>query len=148
YSGVAIVVAVGLVALISQVGRVSFNYDGSKLEDMTLPSVRLDRRMDKILGHSQSAVAVRTDSQEIERQVVQQLNARKAERGKDSTIDFVRSMDELVPDLQDKKAAVLQAIRERLEKLDPERLPKDLRDNWESYLKLTRASAFQKQDLP
>ncbi|HVG63947.1 MAG TPA: MMPL family transporter [Hyalangium sp.] len=148
YRGVAIAVAVGLVAIISQMGRLSFNYDANKLEDMTLPSVRLDRRMDKILGYSQSPVVVLTDSQEMERQVVQQLNARKAERGKDSTIDFVRSMDELVPEQQDKKAAVIQAIRQRLEKLDPERLPTDLQANWDSYLKLARASAFQKQDLP
>jgi predicted RND superfamily exporter protein len=148
YRGVAIVVAVGLVAIISQMGRLSFNYDASKLEDMTLPSVRLDRRMDKILGYSQSPVVVLTDSQEMERQVVQQLNARKAEYGKDSTIDFVRSMDELVPEKQDRKATVIQAIRERLEKLDPERLPKDLQANWDNYLKLARASAFQKQDLP
>jgi uncharacterized protein len=148
YRGVAIVIAVGLVALISQMGRISFNYDGSKLEDMTLPSVRLDRRMDKILGHSQSPVVVLTDSPDQERQVVQQLNTRKAEHGKDSTIDFVRSMDELVPEQQDKKEAVIHAIRERLEKLNPERLPKDLQANWDNYLKLTRASAFQQKDLP
>lgn len=148
YRGVAVAVALGLVALISQTGRISFNYDGSKLEDITLPSVRLDRRMDKILGYSQSPVVVLTDSQEMERQVVQQLKARKDERGKDSTIDFVGSLVDLVPERQVEKAAVLQAIRERLERLDPERLPKELRDNLERYLKLTRAPAFERKDLP
>jgi predicted RND superfamily exporter protein len=148
YRGVAIVVAVGLVAVISQAGNVRFNYDASKLEDMTLPSVRLDRRMDKILGYSQSPVVVLTDSQDMERQVVQQLKARKAERGKDSTIDFVGSLEDLVPDRQEEKAAVLQAIRERLQKLDPDRLPKEIRNNLERYLKLTGASVFQRKDLP
>ena len=148
YRGVAIVVAVGLVAIISQLGNVTFNYDGSKLEDMTLPSVRLDRRMDKILGYSQSPVVVLTDSQEMERQVVQQLKARKAERGKESTIDFVGSLEDLVPERQEEKAAVLKAIRERLEKLDPDRLPKEIRNNLERYLKLTGAPAFQRKDLP
>lgn len=148
YRVVAAVIAVALVALISQAWNVSFNYDGSKLEDMTLPSVRLDRRMDKILGYSQSPVVVLTDSQEMERQVVRQLKARKAERGKDSTIDFVGSLEDLVPERQEEKAAVLQAIRERLRKLDPDRLPKELRDNLERYLKLTGAQAFQRKDLP
>ena len=148
YRGVAIAVAVGLVALISQLGNVTFNYDGSKLEDMTLPSVRLDRRMDKILGYSQSPVVVLTESQEMERQVVRQLKARKAERGKESTIDFVGSLEDLVPERQEEKAVVLKAIRERLEKLDPDRLPKELQDNLERYLKLTGAAAFQRKDLP
>jgi hypothetical protein len=148
YRGVAIVVGVGLVAIISQMGNVSFSYDGSKLEDMTMPSMRLDRRMDKILGYSQSPVVVLTDSQDMERQVVQQLKARKSEKGKDSTIDFVGSLEDLVPDRQEEKAAVLKSIRERLEKLDPERLPKEIQSNLERYLKLTGAPAFQRKDLP
>ncbi len=148
YRGVAIVVGLGLVAIISQMGNVSFSYDGSKLEDMTMPSMRLDRRMDKILGYSQSPVVVLTDSQDMERQVVQQLKARKAEKGKDSTIDFVGSLEDLVPDRQEEKAAVLKAIRERLEKLDPDRLPKEIQGNLERYLKLTGAPAFQRKDLP
>jgi uncharacterized protein len=148
YRGVAIVVGVALVALISQAWSVSFNYDGSKLESLELPSVRLDRRMDKILGHSQSPVVVVTDSPAMEREVVRQLKERKAEKGKDSTIDFVRSQEELVPDKQAEKAAVLHAIHEKLEKLDPERLPKDLQANWQSYLKMTEAPVFQQKDLP
>jgi hypothetical protein len=148
YRGVAIAVGVGLVAIISQMGNVSFSYDGSKLEDMTMPSMRLDRRMDKILGYSQSPVVVLTDSQDMERQVVQQLKARKAEKGKDSTIDFVGSLEDLVPDRQEEKAAVLKAIRDRLEKLDPDRLPKEIQGNLERYLKLTGAPAFQRKDLP
>jgi hypothetical protein len=148
YRGVAIAVGVGLVAIISQMGNVSFSYDGSKLEDMTMPSMRLDRRMDKILGYSQSPVVVLTDSQDMERQVVQQLKARKAEKGKDSTIDFVGSLEDLVPDRQQEKAAVLKAIRDRLEKLDPDRLPKEIQGNLERYLKLTGAPAFQRKDLP
>jgi hypothetical protein len=148
YRGVAIVVGVGLVALISQAWNVSFNYDGSKLEDITLPSVRLDRRMDKILGHSQSPVVVITDTPAMEREVVRQLKERKAEKGKESTIDFVRSQEELVPDKQPEKAAVLHAIHAKLAKLDPERLPKDVQAHWQTYLKMTQAPTFQQKDLP
>lgn len=148
YRGVALVVGVGVVALISQAWNVSFNYDGSKLESMELPSVRLDRRMDKILGHSQSPVVVVTDSPEMEREVVRQLKERKEQKGKDSTIDFVRSQEDLVPDKQPEKAAVLQAIHEKLAKLDPERLPKDVQAHWPTYLKMTAAPVFGQKDLP
>ncbi|HYI00142.1 efflux RND transporter permease subunit [Hyalangium sp.] len=148
YRGVALVIGVALVALISQAGNVSFNYDGSKLEATALPSVRLDRRMDRILGYSQSPVVVLTDSREMERQVVRQLKERKAERGKDSTIDFVGSLEDLVPDQQQEKASVLEAIRARLEKLDPDRLPKDVKANLERALKMARASTFERKDLP
>lgn len=148
YRGVAIVVGVGLVALISQAWNVSFNYDGSKLESMELPSVRLDRRMDKILGHSQSPVVVVTDSPTMEREVVRQLKERKAQKGKDSTIDFVRSQEDLVPDKQEEKAAVLHAIHDKLAKLDPERLPKDVQAHWPTYLKMTQAPTFSQKDLP
>jgi predicted RND superfamily exporter protein len=148
YRVVGLVVAVGLVGLISQAGRVGFNYDLSKLEDKSLPSVQLDSRVNKILGYSQTPVVVLTDSQEMEREVVKQLEARKKEHGKDTTIDFVGALVDLVPKQQEDKRTILSAIRDRLQKLDAERLPPDIRANFTRALKMTRAEPFQRQDLP
>lgn len=148
YRAISIVVGLGLVALISQAWRVSFNYDSTKLDDVTLPSVRLDRRMDKILGYSQSPVVVLTDTQDMEREVVRQLQERKVKQGKETTIDFVGSVEDLVPKQQMEKQAILQAIGDRLRKLDPERLPDDVRPNLERALKLSTAQPFQRETLP
>jgi predicted RND superfamily exporter protein len=148
YRVVAIVVGVGVVGLISQAWRVSFTYDASKLEDVSLPSVRLDQHVNRILGYSQTPVVVLTDSRDMEREVVRQLEARKAERGKDSTIDFVGAMVDLVPREQPEKKTVLSAIRQRLERLDPERLPQEMRGNLERALRMSRAEPFQREQLP
>jgi predicted RND superfamily exporter protein len=148
YRAVAVVVGVGVAALISQAWRVSFNYDAGKLEDVTLPSVRLDQNVNRILGYSQTPVVVLTDSRDMEREVVRQLEERKAQRGKESTIDFVGALVDLVPREQEEKKTVLQSIRERLERLDPERLPKDMRGNLERAMKLTKAQPFQREQLP
>ncbi|MDY7226093.1 efflux RND transporter permease subunit [Hyalangium rubrum] len=148
YRAVAIVVGLGLVVLISQAWRVSFSYDASKLEDVRVPSVSLDRSVNRILGYSQTPVVVLTDSRDMEHEVVRQLEKRKAERGKESTIDFVGALVDLVPKQQQEKKTVLQAIRQRLEKLDPERMPKDVRSNLERALKMTRAEPFQRENLP
>jgi hypothetical protein len=148
YRVVAVVVGVAVVGLISQAWRVSFNYDGSKLEDITLPSVRLDFNVNRILGYSQTPVVVLTDSRDMEREVVRQLETRKAERGKDSTIDFVGAMVDLVPRQQEEKKQVMRAIRERLERLDSERLPNEMRANLERALRLTKAEPFQREQLP
>ncbi len=148
YRAVALVVGVALVGLISQAPRVNFNYDAAKLEAVSLPSVRLDRRMDKILGYSQSPVVVLTDSPEMEREVVRQLEERKAARGEESTIDFVGALASLVPPKQEEKKEILQRLRERLEKLDPERLPAEVRSNLERALKMAKAEPFQREQLP
>ncbi|WP_224367915.1 efflux RND transporter permease subunit [Hyalangium versicolor] len=148
YRVVGGVVALGLVALISQIGRIGFNYDLSKMEDKSLASVQLDRRINDILGHSQTPVVVLTDSQDMEREVVQQLEERKKENGKDTTIDFVGALVDLVPKQQEEKRSILTAIHERLEKLDPERLPKDIRANFLRALKMTQAKPFQRENLP
>jgi hypothetical protein len=148
YRGVAVAVGVGLVALISQAWRVSFNYDLGKMEDMSLASVRLDQRVNKILGYSQTPVVVLTDSQDMEREVVRQLEARKKSNGAQSTIDFVGALADLVPKQQEEKRTILRAIRERLQKLDPARLPDDVRANLERALRMTRAEPFQRESLP
>jgi uncharacterized protein len=148
YRAVAVVVGLALVALISQAWNVRFNYDSSKMDDMTLPSVRLDHNVNKILGYSQTPVVVLTDSKDMEREVVRQLEERKRQNGKDSTIDFVGAMVDLVPRQQEEKKSILQSIRQRLERLDPDRLPKEVRGDLERALRMSQAAPFERESLP
>ncbi|SEU35866.1 efflux RND transporter permease subunit [Stigmatella erecta] len=148
YRAVSIAVGVSMVALISQAWRVSFNYDSTKLDDVSLPSVRLDRRMDKILGYSQSPVVVLTDTQAQELEVVRELQARKEKQGKDSTIDFVGSVADLVPGQQQEKQVILQAIHRKLEGLDLNRLSDTVRPDVERALKMSAAQPFARETLP
>jgi len=148
YRGVGIVVGVGVLALVSQAYRITFNYDSRTLEDYKQASAVLDQKVNDILGYSQTPVVVLTDSPEMEREVVRQLEARKAERGKESTIDFVGALADLVPKRQDEKQAILQSISAKLEKLDPERLPEDTRNTLVRALSMAKAKPFTLDSLP
>ncbi|XXF78608.1 MMPL family transporter [Myxococcaceae bacterium GXIMD 01537] len=148
YRAVAVVVGVAMVALIAEAPRVTFNYDSAKLDDVSLPSVRLDREVNRILGYSQTPVVVLTDSQPMEREVVRQLEARKVANGADSTIDFVGALDDLVPKQQQEKHEVLQGLHAKLSRFDPERMPADSRAELERALRMTEARPFGKEALP
>ncbi|WP_338871721.1 efflux RND transporter permease subunit [Myxococcus stipitatus] len=148
YRGVAVGVGVAVAALISQSYRISFNYDSRTLEDYKQASAVLDQKVNDILGYSQTPVVVLTDSRDMEREVVRQLEARKAARGKDSTIDFVGALEDLVPRQQSEKKAVLEAIHAKLGKLDPERLPEDTRAVLTRALNMSKAQPFTQEDLP
>ncbi|MCY1017559.1 efflux RND transporter permease subunit [Pyxidicoccus sp. MSG2] len=148
YRGVGLVVGAGVMVLVSQAYRVSFNYDSRSLEDYKQASAVLDQKVNNILGYSQTPVVVLTDSLDMEREVVRQLEARKAARGKDSTIDFVGALEDLVPRQQPEKQQVLQAIASRLGKLDPERLPQDTRATLTRALHMAAAKPFTQEQLP
>ncbi|QSQ20894.1 MMPL family transporter [Pyxidicoccus parkwayensis] len=148
YRGVLLVVGAGVLVLMSQSYRVSFNYDSRSLEDYKQASAVLDQKVNNILGYSQTPVVVLTDSLDMEREVVRQLEARKAARGKDSTIDFVGALEDLVPRQQAEKQQVLQAIAGKLSKLDPERLPPDTRATLTRALHMAAAKPFTQADLP
>jgi len=150
YRGVALVVGAGVLVLISQAPKVSFNYDSRTLEDYKQASAVLDQKVNTILGYSQTPVVVLTDSLEMEREVVRQLEARKAARGKESTIDFVSALEDLVPGPREQaeKQAVLRELDATLSKLDPERLPEDTRATLKWALAMTKAQPFTKEDLP
>ncbi|RKH31146.1 hypothetical protein D7Y13_15660 [Corallococcus praedator] len=148
YRAVALVLGVALVALISQAYRVTFNYDSTKLDDVSLPSVRLDRRIDHILGYSATPVVVLTDKEGQEREAVNQLLARKQQFGKDSTIDFVGALEDLVPQQQQEKQALLQSIHKKLSRIDPEKVAKETRANLVRAVRMSDAKPFTREDLP
>lgn len=127
---------------------VRFNYDFSALDDVSLPSVQLDKRVNSVLGYSQTPVVVLTDTAEAAREAANQLELRKRERGKNSTLDFVATIEDVIPTHQAEKRAVLERIHANLKQIDPAKVEGDQRRELERGLELTSALPFDIHDAP
>lgn len=128
---------------------VRFNYDIAALEDASLESYQIDKEVNRILGYSQTPMAILTDSVEDEKAIVKELLARASNKdpGK-RTIDFVASLSDLVPEQQLEKQAVLQKINESLSKVKEGMLPSDLRQQLRDVKRMVKAVPFVLEDVP
>lgn len=145
---VACVVGAGLLGLTLNAGRVRFNYDFSALEDGSLPSFRFDKITNRVLGYSQTPVVMLTPDAVSERATVQELTRRKNERGQTSSIDFVGALDDLVPQQQPEKQAVLTSIGEVLAKVKRDQLDTQTQTRFDQLLTMAKAQPFGRGDLP
>jgi hypothetical protein len=146
--GVTVVSALLVAGLVACIPRVRFNYDFGALEDQGLPSFVLDRKVNQLIGYSQSPVVVLTDSPDEERAVVAELRARKARLGPASSVDFIASLTELVPERQQEKRPLLREIGQLLEDVPEERLEPAQRARLETLRRQTRAEPFTREELP
>ncbi|WP_236068433.1 efflux RND transporter permease subunit [Citreicoccus inhibens] len=137
-----------LLALLTQLPRLSFDYDFSSLWDEDLPSFVLDRAVNQIIGYSQSPVVVLTNSAEEEQAVVRELNERKRRLGKDSTVDFVISLSSLVPAEQQRKQVLLRDIAKVLEDVPEDSLDPKQREQLTSLREQVKARPYTEEDLP
>ncbi len=144
----AMVVGLLLVVAAVKMPDVGFNYDFSALDDVTLPSVQLDHRINKILGYSQTPVIMLTDTAQAEREAIAKLKQRKQERGKASTVDFIAGIEDLVPPQQNEKQAVMLRINEQLSKISPDALDPESKKGLERALELTKTPPFVREDVP
>lgn len=135
-----------LLAVMTQVGLLRFDYDFSALDGRSAQSFALDQDIDAILGRQQASLAILTRDDAQAHEAALTLRARR--RAGDGTIDFVLTSRDLVPPRQLQKQALLQGMLGEVAGLDVERLsPKD-------RLTVTRLQAmaaqppFTAQDLP
>jgi predicted RND superfamily exporter protein len=140
YKPVALIVGLGVAFFIALMPRITFNYDFHALEDSSLPSFILDREVNRILGYTAEPVVILTNSTETERAAVAEVKRRKAEHGKDSTIDFVSALDDLVPGQQQEKREVLDLMAETLNKSNDPKLA--------DTKKIVDAKPFTRDDIP
>jgi hypothetical protein len=145
---VTVVAALVLVGLVVDVPRVRFDYDFKSLEDPQLPSSVLDREVNRIIGYSQTPVVVLTNSPAEERAVVEELRARKERLGERSTVDFVASLETLVPEDQARKQQVLRRIQALVEGVPEERLGAEQREQLAQLRRQVRAEPFTREQLP
>jgi predicted RND superfamily exporter protein len=131
-----------------QVSRARFDYNFSALEDGELPSFVLDRVTNRLLGYSQTPTVILTDSPEEERRLVGQIQARRAELGEASTVDFAAALGDLVPERQEEKQAVLRAIDRTLARVDRDGLPPAQATVLDTFRRAARAEPFGVEDIP
>ncbi|HLL03066.1 MAG TPA: MMPL family transporter [Myxococcaceae bacterium] len=143
-----LVAALVVAVLVVDVRRVRFDYDFNSLEDPQLPSFVLDREVNRILGYSQTPVVVLTDNPDEERAVVEELRARKERLGERSTVDFVASLQSMVPEEQAAKQQVLGRLEGLLEDVPEERLEPEQREQLTQLRQQVRAQPFTREELP
>ncbi len=146
--GVAVSMGAILIGLTLNAPSARFNYDFAALEDNSLPSFVFDKSTNRVLGYSQTPVVVLTDDPSSERAVVAELTRRKKERGAASTIDFVAALDDLVPQQQQEKQAVLASIGEVLDKVKRDGLDAATQARFDDLKKKVAAQPFSRADLP
>jgi predicted RND superfamily exporter protein len=145
---IAIAALLVFVPLAVKASEVRFNYDFSALDDVALPSVQLDKRVNRVLGYSQTPVVVLTDTAEAAARAKAQLELRKRQSGTHSTLDFVATIEDVIPQQQPEKQAVLQRIHQNLKQIDPQKVQGPERRDLERGLELTSAAPFGIQDAP
>lgn len=143
-----LVIAVALALLMVRVPHTRFDYDLGTLEDSTLPSFQLDRKVNELLGYSQTPVVLFTDSSDEERALVEQLNARKEALGTASTIDFAAALDDLVPPAQEEKRAILDKIDKTLSRVKRESLDSEAQEGFDALRRMSQAQPFTRADIP
>lgn len=143
-----LVIAVALALLMVRVPHTRFDYDLGTLEDSTLPSFQLDRKVNELLGYSQTPVVLFTDSSDEERALVEQLNARKEALGEASTIDFAAALDDLVPPAQEEKRAILDKIDKTLSRVKRESLDSEAQEGFDALRRMSQAQPFTRADIP
>ncbi len=137
-----------LIALLPGISAVRFNYHFGALEDQQLPSFVLNRQVTALIGYSQSPAVVLTDSPAEEHAVLEELRARKEQLGERSTVDFIASLETLVPPDQALKQEVLRRLQALLEDAPEGRLDARRREQLEELRHQVRAQPFQREDLP
>ena len=133
---------------VSQADRLRFDYDFSALDDTNLPEFETDRQVNDILGYSQTPLVVLTDNAEQQRKAVASIRQRMAALGDRTTVDFVASVTDLVPDQQAEKKAILDKLQRTLKKVKPEWLDDADRDEFESLKTASMGEPFDTDQLP
>ncbi len=140
--------AVGVAALALNIRQVRFDYDFSSLEDQRLPSFVLNEQVTRLIGYSQSPVVVLTDTPDQDHAVVRELRARKEQLGERSTVDFIASLETLVPEQQARKQQVLRRLEALVEDVPEGPLNARQREQLAQLREQVRAEPFTREDLP
>jgi len=144
----AIVASLSIVILACLIPLARFDFDFEALQDSNLPSYKLNRELKRIQGYSQTPVALLSNKPGEERLLVEQVLKRKAELGEMSTVDFVGSLEDLVPEQQPEKRAVLEKLGRVLDRFHLEELEPKLAKQFDDFVRMSKAMPFAQSDIP
>ena len=133
----------GAIAGMTTLPQVRFDYDFASLESSDLPAFRLDKRVNELLGRSQTPLLVLADDVEHERAIARALREKKSD-----TIQLVMSLDDLVPTITPEKTEVIAYLNERLNKAKESWLNEQQRKQRAQLIDATSAAPFSRADLP
>ena len=85
--------------------------------------MKLDHEVNEILGHKQTPMLVMTDSREEAQQVASNLRTKQNELGDASTIDFIVTLTELIPEAQEEKRAIIERLGKTARAMKLSRVP-------------------------
>lgn len=125
-----------------------FNYDFAALDEADLPSFKLDKKVNELIGRSQTPLVVLTKNAEEAEATAKQLRERAKHLGADSTIDRVLSPTDLVPKDQDAKRVILEEIKEPLRALRDDQLDAAQLKKKNELVRMTDALPFNSRNLP
>jgi uncharacterized protein len=137
----------GFLAL-TRLPETRFNYDFATFDDGDLPSFRLDKEVNTMLGRSQTPLVVLARDEGEARVAAAALRERKERAGASSTIDRVVTIADLVPLDQAQKKPLLEEIGRILRRLDVSRLDEKQRSRIDDAKRMAAAGTFTRTELP
>lgn len=128
--------------------RLGFVRDFSVLQSTSAPSWQLDKKVNAMLGQSQTPAVVLTDSENQARALVGELRRRAEQLPEGYTIDKVVSLSTFVPQEQRAKLEVLERIRRTLRQLPASSRPAEFRGYFDEVNRVLRGGELTPAELP
>jgi predicted RND superfamily exporter protein/phosphatidylglycerophosphatase A len=136
------------VGAISFLGSTEFDYDFASLESSDLPAFRLDKKVNRILGRSQTPLVVLADDTAHERAIAAALRTEMRERGSASSIQLVMSLDDVVPRDAQSKKEVIDEIGEILVNAKDSWFDEKQNERRKRLIEMTKKEPFGRAALP
>lgn len=145
--GIVVIGAILVLVTLMHARDVSFNYDFESLGNQELPSYRLDKEVNALLGYSQTPIVLMAKNAQEAKLVVAKLREQKNNNA-GSTIDFVLGMSDLVPEQQLEKREVLEQIEKITRRIKSDWLQGTELERFNELRERVAAQPFGTQDLP
>jgi predicted RND superfamily exporter protein len=108
----AAAIALGVLVIVASVGLFELEFERSfaPLENRSSSSWKLDQKINRLLGQSQTPTVVLTDSPEHSQTVIAELERRRDHEPGGDSIDKVIALNSLLPDRQPDKFSLLEKV--------------------------------------
>ena len=139
-----------LIVLAAAIGlpKLRLNQDFSVLQSTSAPSWELDKRINAMLGQSQTPTLILTDSAHGSARVIAELERRKARHHGPPLIDKVVSIQTFVPEEQPRKRELLAQIGRRLRELPRNERNAEIQRYLDEIERVVRDTPISEADLP
>jgi predicted RND superfamily exporter protein/phosphatidylglycerophosphatase A len=131
-----------------RMGSARFNADFARLDDADVPSFKLDKEVNALLGRSQTPMVVLAASEADARETAQAVRDKMKALGPEATVGQVASYGDLLPEGQAEKAPVLREIAKITSRINLDKLDPPTRDKVTRLETMARAAPFGPADLP